>query len=218
MSVRSLGFAAFSLILLGVAGASEGKTAKKHSAVVKPAAIVFSYPADESNVSATVPVRAVASQVDKVHSVTFYLDGDKLTSSEGPGGAFKWDTTKVGDGWHTLSAVAKDATGKTSEADLAVMVHNFVDKVAPKVHITWPMDGDPKSGWMTTRVHATDNIAVSTVETYVDGSLVATSSTAPFDTKWNWSKLSKGEHTLQCIAYDSVGNSSASAMCTITKS
>lgn len=220
MNCKSVSFFALSAVLLGSAAmclAAEGKV-KGHARATKPApAIAFSFPADESNVSATVPVRAVASQVDNVHSVTFYVDGVQLANSKGPGGSFKWDTTKVGDGWHTLSAVGKDASGKSSEAQLAVMVHNFIDKIAPTIAITWPTDGNPKSGWLTTRVHATDNIAVTSVETYIDGKLAATSNAAPFDTKWNWSKLAKGPHTIQCKAYDAAGNSGMSTAYQITK-
>ena len=97
------------------------------------------------------------------------------------------------------------------------MVHNFVDKAAPTISITWPTDGDPKSGFLTTRVHATDNIGVTSVETYIDGKLVATSNTAPFDTKWNWNKLAKGPHSIQVKAYDSAGNSASSKSFAIAK-
>ena len=220
MNWKRVGFVATTVVMLGAANlslAADGK-AKHHAPAAKPApTIAFSSPADESNVSATIPVRAVASQVDKVHSVTFYVDGVQLANTKGPGGSFKWDTTKVGDGWHTLTAVGKDANGKSTEAQLAVMVHNFVDKNAPTIAITWPTDGDPKTGWLTTRVHATDNIAVTSVETYIDGKLVATSSTAPFNTKWDWNKLPKGHHTIQCKAYDAAGNTATSPSYGISK-
>lgn len=208
-------------VLVGVAvgaPANEGKLSKHlfESAKVLPV-IAFSSPADESSVSSTINVRAASPQVDRVKAVTFYLDGEVVAKSPGSAGTFKWDTTKIGDGWHTLSAVAKDTTGKETEANLAVMVHNFVDKAGPSISIEWPMDSNLQDNWLTTKVHVVDNIGVTSVETYIDGTLVATSNAAPFDTKWNWNKLAKGPHTLQCKAYDAAGNSTSSAPLTITK-
>jgi hypothetical protein len=208
-------------VLVGIAAgasATERKYAKSFAKARKAVpAIAFSSPADESSISSTIAVRAASTQVEKVKAVTFLLDGDEIAKSAGSTGAFKWDTTKIGDGWHTLSAIAKDTSGKETTANVAVMVHNFVDRVAPGISIEWPMDGNLKDNWLATRVHVVDNIGVTSVETYIDGKLVATSNVAPFDTRWNWSKLSKGPHTLQTKAYDAAGNSSSSAPLTITK-
>lgn len=180
--------------------------------------LVFSSPADESSLTATVPVRAVvASSSDTVSSVTFYLDGVQLARSAGTAGSFKWDTTRAGDGWHTLSAVAKDSAGRVSETKLAVIVKNFKDTEAPSVSMTWPTEGNRKGGWMTTRASVADNIGVTAVEAYIDGKRVGASSTAPFDTRWSWKKLSKGAHSLQLKAYDAAGNVGVSAPITFEK-
>jgi len=212
---------ALGCVLLGMAsGASamDGKYSKISARVNKAVPVIaFSAPADESSISSVVAVRAASPQVDKVKAVTFLVDGEVLAKTNGPAGTIKWDTTKIGDGWHTLSAVAKESNGKETEANVAVMVHNFVDKIAPSISIEWPMDGNLKDNWLTTRVHVVDNIGVTSVETYIDGKLVATSNVAPFDTKWSWNKLSKGAHTIQCKAYDAAGNSTSSAPLTITK-
>ena len=218
--MNTIRYVALGLVLLGIASgapATEGKLSKRDSKAKAVPVLAFSAPADESSVSSTVAVRAASSQVDTIKAVSFYVDGELIAKTSGPAGNIKWDTTKVGDGWHTLSAVAKDANGKESEANLAVMVHNFVDKEAPAIAIEWPMDGKVKDNWLTTRVHATDNIAVTSVETYIDGVLVATSNNGQFDTKWKWSKLKKGTHTIKCKAYDAAGNSATSAALTITK-
>ena len=181
-----------------------------------PLNLSFSSPADEANLTSVVPVRASAGQPEAVKSLTFYLDGVELRKASGPAAAFQWDTTKVSDGWHTLSAVAEDGSRK-SEARLAVMVHNFKDTSAPKLSVTWPRDGNPKSGWLTTRVQVSDNIKVTTVETYIDGKCVANSSAAPYDMKWSWKRLAKGEHVLFCKAYDAAGNVTRSADIKLTK-
>jgi hypothetical protein len=218
--MKTVRHVALGFVLLGIAAsvpAMEGKYSKRIDKAKAVPLISFSSPADESSVSSTIAVRAASSQVDAVKAVTFYVDGELVAKTNGSAGNFKWDTTKVGDGWHTLSAVAKDGNGKETETSLAVMVHNFVDTEAPKISIQWPMDGKVKDNWLTTRVHATDNIGVTSVETYIDGVLVATSNSGPFETKWKWSKLTKGVHTMQCKAYDAAGNATTSAPLTITK-
>lgn len=212
---------ALGCVLLGIASgasATDGKYSKISAKVNKAVPLIsFSAPADESSVSSTIAVRAASPQVDKIKGVTFLIDGEVLAKTNGSSGTINWDTTKIHDGWHTLSAVAKDSSGKETEANVAVMVHNFVDKVAPSISIEFPMDGNLKDNWLTTRVHVVDNIGVTSVETYIDGKLVATSNVAPFETKWSWNKLSKGAHVIQCKAYDAAGNSSSSAPLTITK-
>ena len=215
---RRVGFMALAAALGGVALASGGFTVPKLSP--KPSrplpVLVFSSPADESSVSAVVPVRAVADQ-DAVQTVTFYLDGVELARAKGPGGSFKWDTTRAGDGWHTLSAVAKDSEGRQTESKLAVMVKNFKDDEAPKVALVWPTDASPKKGWMTVPTVTQDNIGVTLVEAYVDGKRVASSTSAPFDLRWSWKKLSKGSHSIQVKAYDASGNVGTSAPVTFMK-
>ena len=217
--MKTVRYFALGFVLLGlVAGASaEGKTRHENKSKTPLSIIAFSAPADESSVSSTISVRAASSQVDSVKAVTFFVDGEQLAQAKGSAGAFKWDTTKVGDGWHTLTAIAEDSKGKQTEADLAVRVHNFIDKIAPTIVIEWPMDGETKSNVMTTRVHVTDNIGVTSVETYIDGQLVGTSNSAPFDTKWKWNKLAKGTHTFVCKAYDAAGNVAVSSPVKITK-
>lgn len=59
-------------------------------------------------------------------------------------------------------------------------------------------------------VSVSDNAGVMRNELYVDGQLVATSTTAPFTTKWNTKKALAGLHKLVCKAYDKAGNSAVS--------
>ena len=80
------------------------------------------------------------------------------------------------------------------------------------------MGGSIVSGNVTVTVAATDDVKVVEVELYVDGALKATSTTAPFTTKWNTNgKVTKGQHTLVCKAYDAAGNVGLSPEVTVTK-
>ena len=80
------------------------------------------------------------------------------------------------------------------------------DTTNPNIVITTPADGSTVPGLVSVSVSATDNVGVTKVELYVDGSLYSSSTKAPFTTKWNTRKASRGLHSLQSKAYDSAGN------------
>jgi hypothetical protein len=83
-------------------------------------------PNNNASLSGTVQVTANASDAAGVASVQFKLDGQDLMDPDTTAPyAISWDTTTTGDGRHTLTAVAKDATGNTTTATTRnVEVHN----------------------------------------------------------------------------------------------
>ena len=89
------------------------------------------------------------------------------------------------------------------------------DTTPPTASITSPAASATVSGTVTVSVKATDNVGVTKVELYADGSLVGTSSTAPASITWNTSSLTNGSHTLQARAYDAANNVGASASVTV---
>jgi hypothetical protein len=58
---------------------------------------------------------------------------------------------------------------------------------------------------------------VTLVELYVDGTLTASDTVAPYKFTVNWNAIPAGSHTLQARAYDAVGNVGTSTVKTITK-
>jgi hypothetical protein len=91
-----------------------------------PPTISLSAPANSAKVSGTsVTVLAAASDNVGVVGVQFKLDGVNLgTEDTSAPYSVSWDTTTIGNGSHTLTAVARDAAGynKTSAA-VAVQVN-----------------------------------------------------------------------------------------------
>jgi hypothetical protein len=49
---------------------------------------------------------------------------------------------------------------------------------------------------------------VSRVEFYVNGTLLATDTTAPYAVKWNTRRAPAGPNRIAAVAYDAAGNSS----------
>ena len=121
-----------------------------------------------------------------------------------------------GPGWDSTYGNGRVNAARAAVAALASV--GVVDTVAPSVLITSPQSGQRVTGSnVSVQVQTTDNVRVARNELYVDGIHVATSSTAPFTTKWSTRKLAAGPHELQCKAYDAAGNSGLSSSVTIYK-
>src|SRR5690349_19435230 len=180
-----------------------------------PPVVSFTSPADGSTVSGSVSVAINASDNSGVSSVTVSLDGSIVTSFAVAPYAFTWNTLALADGTHVLSATARDAKGNSSTSTVSVTVRNTIDSTAPSISMTSPSDGATVSGTVTVSVNATDNVGMARVELYVDNVLQATSTTAPFDTKWNTKKAKAGAHSIQCKGYDKAGNVGRSQIYTV---
>jgi hypothetical protein len=91
------------------------------------------------------------------------------------------------------------------------------DTTPPTISITSPTEGANVNNNIAVEVDATDNVAVTKVELYVDGELTSTAKTAPFATKWYAKRARTGAHTLQCKAYDAAGNVGVSSVVTVNR-
>lgn len=85
------------------------------------------------------------------------------------------------------------------------------DTTPPTAAITAPADGAGVTGTITVGVAASDNVSVGKVELYLNGSLFATDSSAPYTFAWDTAKSGDGTHTLTAKAYDAAGNQATSA-------
>ena len=112
-------------------------------------------------------MNATATDDHEVFGVQFKVDGAPL-GSEDRAEPFEvsWDTLTASNGTHTLTAVARDASGKETTASVVVTVAN--DATAPAVAITSPAAGNV-SGTVTIAATATDDIGVAGVQFLVDG-------------------------------------------------
>jgi hypothetical protein len=156
-----------------------------------------------------------------VSSVQFQLDGVNL----GAAATFSpyttaWNTTTANDGPHTLTAIAKDASGNaTTSSSVTVNVSNGAaagDKTAPTVSISAPANGATVSGRaVAVTAAASDNVGVTSVTFNLDGAPLATVTAAPFTTTWNTTRTPNGPHTLNAVATDLAGNTTTSATVTV---
>ncbi|HEX6095965.1 MAG TPA: Ig-like domain-containing protein [Thermoanaerobaculia bacterium] len=177
-------------------------------------------PSNGVTVSGSTTVSASASDDTGVTRVEFFVDGALASTDSSSPYSFSWDTTSASNGTHALTSKAYDAAGNSgTSASVSVTVSNtIVDTQAPATSITSPSSGATVSAIVTVSASASDNVGVTRVEFYVDGSLASTDTSAGFSYDWNTTLLANGTHTLYTKAYDAVGNVGTSATVTVTVS
>src|SRR6266576_2562350 len=182
-------------------------------------------PASGSTVSNTVTVSASVSIVGSltVQGVQFRLDGANLGGQDNSAPySVSWNTTTASNGWHTLSAVARDLLGLEFTSDsVTVNVSNGPppDTTRPSVGITSPANGSTVSNTITVTANASDNVGVVGVQFRVDGANVGAEDTAaPYSSSFNTTAVSNGSHTLTAVARDAAGNRTTSGPVTVNVS
>ena len=170
-----------------------------------PAAAVTA-PCAGATVSGIAGVSVDAADDVGVTMVEFYVNG--VLSGSGTASPFNWDTRALANGSYNLTAKAYDDAGNVgASAALPVSVYNAPpDSTAPSVSIASPAGGSSVNGAVTVSVAASDNVAVSKVELYVNGAIYGVYGTVPYDIPWNTSVYPLGSCTLQAKAYDAAGN------------
>jgi len=94
---------------------------------------------------------------------------------------------------------------------------NPVETTPPTVSITAPANNSIVNGTTTIQANATDSVAVTKVEFFVDGTLKSTDTTSPYSYALDTTSLSNGNHTITAEAFNGA-NLNASASVTVTVS
>jgi peptidoglycan/xylan/chitin deacetylase (PgdA/CDA1 family) len=146
---------------------------------------------------------------DAVAAIRYTTDGSGPTNSSTLyTGAFTISTTT------TVKYRAWDTAGN-AEATKSQLIQ--VDTFAPTVSITSPVNGATVTGNVKIVATTADaQIGVASVAYYVDGVLVGTVTSSPWQLPWNTRKASPGQHVLTAVATDRAGNRTTSAAVTVT--
>ncbi|MGG9972604.1 Ig-like domain-containing protein [Ferruginibacter sp. SUN002] len=86
------------------------------------------------------------------------------------------------------------------------------DRTAPTVSITSPTAGAIVSGTVAIKVNASDNVGVTSVSVSIDGTVLGTSTVAPYSFNWNTTGVASGTHTIAATAKDAAGNTKATSV------
>jgi hypothetical protein len=128
-----------------------------------------------------------------------FLDGELVLAEESAVVDYILDPTTVDDGQHTLEIVVTDIFGQEQVTVYVV----FTDTTAPEIQSYVPPEC---SGPCDFTVDATDETGIDRVEFWLDGELRVIDYTDPYVFYVYTPDLTDGEHTLEIIVYDTVGN------------
>ena len=119
-------------------------------------------------------------------------------------GSYNATGTQNGTAW-VMQLVAFRADGGTG------------DTAPPTVSVTAPVAGATVSATTTVSASASDNVGVAGVQFLLDGANLGTEdTTAPYSTSWDSTTAADGSHGLSARARDAAGNSTTSAVVTVT--
>lgn len=176
-----------------------------------PPTVSLTSPVNGATLGGSVNVTATASDNQGIARVDFFIDGALAGSDAVSPYTYPFGTASVANGAHTLRAQAFDAAGNDALSTL-VTVTVFNDISAPTVAITSPSNGDAVNGQVLVAATATDDVAVTRVEFYVDGTLAATDAGAPYSFAWDAAAAGVGSHALLVKAFDAAGNEGSSSI------
>jgi hypothetical protein len=170
-----------------------------------PPVVSISSPAagDSFRQGTTVPITVQATDDVQVASVDFLVNGNVVfTDSAAP---YQFSLTVPGGGTTlTLGATAVDIGGNVGTA--ANVQINVIPDLAPVVSITAPAAGSTviEGSTLPITVQATDDVQVASVNFLVNGSVVSTDSTTPY--QFNFTvPVGVTTLTLGATAVDSIG-------------
>ena len=169
-------------------------------------------PAAAATVDGTITITAEAADDVSVTSVQFLLDGmphgTPVTSA--PYEA-TWSTLSVGNGTHTLTAVARDAVGHVTTAT-AVSFTVLNDLASPTVGLVTPAAGATVDGIVMVTATAADDVGVTSVQFLLDGAPLGDPvSAAPYQVEWPTTSVTNAAHTLTAVARDAAGRETTAA-------
>jgi len=185
---------------------------------LSPPAVAITSPTNGTGVSGTVAVAATANDNVGVTRVEFFVNGALQATDTAAPYLFSWDTSSLAPGSYTLSAKAYDAaTNVTTSADVNVAVNNATpDTTVPTAAITTPTSNASISGTVSVAAAANDNVGVSRVDFYLNGTLRASVNTAPYNFSWDTRAETNDANVLSCRAYDAAGNVGISSSISVT--
>jgi len=161
--------------------------------------------ASESGTSGTITLSATASDNVGVTKVEFYIDGALQSTDTSSPYSATLNSTTLANGSHSLTAKAYDAAGNvgtSSAVNFSISNGGSGDTTPPTVTAT----ESGTSGTISFSAAASDNVGVTKVEFYVDGTLIATDTASPYSTTLDSTTLANGSHSLVAKAYDAAGN------------
>jgi len=191
---------------------SSGVMLKVIKDTIPPAVALERFNSDKP-LKGTVTVFATSSDNVGVASVRFKLNGTYVAEEDtSPPFSFSWDTTQTANGFHKLTAVAKDTAGNISlSSPLFVEVANppsMNDSSPLVVYLDSPSsDSVFEEDSITIRAYASSSNGIAGVRFRLNGVAFSSEDTSPpYEVSWNTSLFENGSYLITAEARDRRGN------------
>ncbi|HEX2049435.1 MAG TPA: Ig-like domain-containing protein [Actinomycetota bacterium] len=119
------------------------------------------------------------------------------------------DETGAAGRW--LALRSSDYATESARPQLAVTFAENSASRGPSVALGKPGPGTRVVGTSTLGAVATDDGAVAKVEFLLDGAVIGTDTSAPYEISWRSTSATNGNHSLSAKAYDDVGNTATTS-------
>jgi hypothetical protein len=151
--------------------------------------------------------QALASQlVDVSTGDTYWVQGNSTGSTAAGQQVTLNDTAPTTDQWNLAAVEVLPSSAPPPP-----------DTTPPTVSITNPASGQTLSTTVPVAANAIDNVAVTSVQFFLDGKALGSPvTTAPYAIQWDTTTASNGTHTLSAQATDPSGNVGTSQSLTVT--
>lgn len=178
-----------------------------------PPSISLAASSNSITAGASVTLTATASDNVGVTQVEFYQGATLLGTDTSAPFVNNWSTSSAGT--YQFTSIAYDAaSNSTTSNTVTVNVAAAADSTPPTVSLVSSSSSVAVGSSITLTASANDNVAVTSVEIYVNGNLISTLSSGPYTL--DWTALSAGTYSFTAIAYDAAGLSATSAAVTVT--
>jgi hypothetical protein len=175
-----------------------------------PPTLSISAPANGATVKGTVACSASASDSNGVQNVAFSLDGAPLSTDTTSPYACSFDSTKLANGTHKLTAVAKDGLGATTTREVSFTVSNTTaTNPGPTLAFTSPANGATLKDQAACATSATDSDGVTQVQYFLNNTLFRTEKVAPYTCEFWTKNYADGAYVLKAVATDTKGATSS---------
>ncbi|MEJ5171595.1 MAG: Ig-like domain-containing protein, partial [Fimbriimonadales bacterium] len=174
--------------------------------------VSFANPTDGAQLWGRLRVRINAQDNVGVRTVRFFVNDTLIRTFTSAPYEMDWSSASVPDGAHVLKAVAEDAAGNRSTAQVNVQVVNNVDNTPPTVSFRFPRTGQRINGGVVLSVDAQDDRQVRYVRLFVNGTLLRTFTAGPYEMNWSTRSVPNGTYVFRAEAVDGLGNTASDSV------
>jgi arylsulfatase A-like enzyme/chitodextrinase len=129
------------------------------------------------------------------------------------------DTNLTPNTTYTYAIAAFDPSGNVSSPSASISGTTDPDTIPPTVSVTTPVPGATVLGSVPISATATDNVAVASVQFFIDGTAVLPPvTTSPYSVMWDSTTVANGPHTITAMATDTSNQTAVSSPVAITVS